>query len=124
MNKPIRYPELRLEVIEALRSLSDPRHQRAWWGRVEEGVNYFDDLTLNVHVLYDDAQVLPDPTTAVPDLLNEAEVPAMRAVGEALGPMIEELGSAPDAVYTADPRWSAVLQCADAALTAMQSSEE
>jgi hypothetical protein len=37
-------PEMRHEVIEALRSLSDPLHQRARGGGVEEGVTYHDDV--------------------------------------------------------------------------------
>ena len=51
MNTKIRFPDMRLQVVAALRSLSDVQHQRARWGRVEEGVNYYDDLSLNVHIL-------------------------------------------------------------------------
>jgi hypothetical protein len=42
-------------------ALVDPQHQRLRWGRVEEGVRYYDDLDINVHILYDDCQVLPSP---------------------------------------------------------------
>jgi hypothetical protein len=121
---PIKYPDMRLEVIAALRSLSDPEHQRTRWGRVEEGVNYFDDLTLNVHTLYDDCQVLPMPETAVSELLHGEEVPFLRAVDAALGPMIRDLGNRPDADYLSDPRWPSVVRAAGEALAAMQACDE
>jgi hypothetical protein len=124
MTSAIEYPEMRLEVIGALRSLSDPMHQRSSWGRVEEGVSYYDDLTLNVHILYDDCRVLPSPETAVPSLLYEAEVSALRAVDEALGPLLDELGDRADEDYIADPRWPAVVSAARMALTAMQACDE
>lgn len=123
MISAIKYPEMRLEVIGALRSLSDPSHQRSSWGHVEEGVNYYDDLTLNVHILYDDCQVLPSPELAVPSLLYEAEVAALRAVGDALGPLLDELGDSADENYIADPRWRGVVSAASAALTAMQACD-
>jgi hypothetical protein len=52
MTADIIFPEMRHQVIEALRSVSDPLHQRARWGRVEEGVNYYDDLTLSTFAVY------------------------------------------------------------------------
>jgi hypothetical protein len=117
------FPEMRHEVIEALRSLSDPLHQRARWGRVEQGVSYYDDLTLNVHTLYDDCQVLPSPDSAVPDVLHDTEVPAFRALDAALGPMIRELGDRPDEEYLADPRWDKVIRAASSALAAMRACD-
>jgi len=124
MTSTIEYPEMRLEVIGALMSLSDPSHQRSRWGRFEEGVNYYDDLTLNVHILYDDCQVLPFPELSVPSLLYEAEVPALRAVGEALEPLLLDLGDSPDEDYIADPRWPVVVSAARSALTTMQACDE
>jgi len=75
MSQSVKFPDMRLEVIAAVRSLSDPQHQQARWGQVEEGVNYYDDLTLDVHTLYDDCMVLPLPQTAVPDVLHERRCP-------------------------------------------------
>lgn len=124
MTRPIEFPEMRLQVIAALRSLSDPQHQRARWGQVEEGVNYYDDLTLNVHVLYDDCMVLPQPQTAVPDVLHEEEVPAFLALERTLGPMIQDLGDQADDVYTSDPRWPGVVDAAGRVLADMQRVDE
>lgn len=120
----IRFPDMRLQVITALKSLSDPQHQRLRWGRFEEGVTYYDDLTLNVHILYDDCMVLPHPQAAVPGVLHEAEVPAFLELERALGPMIQDLGDKPDKTYITDRRWTSVLNAAQGALLAMQRLDE
>ncbi|MBF0686196.1 MAG: hypothetical protein IR158_00310 [Cellulomonas sp.] len=120
MSQSVKFPDMRLEVIAAVRSLSDPQHQQARWGQVEEGVNYYDDLTLDVHTLYDDCMVLPLPQTAVPDVLHEEEVPAFLDLEGALGPMLQDLGDEPDEVFTGDPRWGAVVDAARAALVVME----
>lgn len=83
--------------------MSDPDHQRTVWGRFELGVNHYEDLTLHVHVLYDDCQVLPDPDLAVPAILNDSEVPAFRALEAVFGPLLDELGERPDADYFVAP---------------------
>ncbi len=116
-------PELRLEVIGALQALSDPEHQRMRWGRVEEGVGFFDDLTLNVHILYDDCAVLPDPQSAVPELLHPAEVQPLLELHTAFWPMLQELGERPDIDYLSDPRWPIVVRAAAAALVVFESSD-
>lgn len=118
------FPEMRLQVIDALRSLSDRQHQRTRWGRVEEGVNYYDDLSINVHTLYDDCMVLPDPREAVPDVLHDEEVPFFRELEQALGQMIHDLHDAPDDTYTRDPRWAAVVETAGRVLTFMRQLDE
>jgi hypothetical protein len=115
---------MRLQVIAAVRSLSDQQHQEVNWGRVENGVSYYDDLTLNVHALYDDCMVLPEPSQAVPDVLHQEEVPALHDLGRALGPMLRDLGDRPDAEYLSDPRWPSVVQAAKVALGVMQACDK
>jgi hypothetical protein len=123
MTSQVTFPEMRDEVIAALRSLSDPLHQETQWGRAEEGVNYYDDLTLNVNTLYDDCRVLPSPESSVPEVLLDSDVPALQAVEDALGPMIRDLGNRPDADYLADPRWGSVVTAAQQALRLMEAAE-
>jgi hypothetical protein len=120
----VRFPDMRLQVIAALRSLSDPQHQQTRWGRVDEGVNYYDDLTMNVHTLYDDCLVLPDPQEAVPDVLHPEEIPIFLDLQRALGPMIQDLGDERDDAYMRDPRWPVVVDTAARALVAMQRLDE
>ena len=123
MNGSIKLPEMRLEVIAALESISDPLRQERW-GRVEEAVNYFEDLTLNVNILYDDCMVLPEPQSAVPDILRQEEVSALTKLDRVLDPMIRELGDRPDVAYTSDKRWPSVMEAAATALAVMQQSDE
>ena len=124
MSEAVTFPNMRLEVIAALRSLSDRLNQQTRWGRFEEGVDFYDDLSLNVHILYDDCMVLPEPETAVPDVIHESEVPAFLELGNALGPMLQDLGDAPDDAYMSDPRWASVVDAAGAALAAMRQADE
>lgn len=123
MTDSVEFPNMRAEVIGALRALSDTDHQRGKWGKYESGVPYYDDLDMNVHVLYDDAQVLPDPDSAVPSVLHESEISAMHAVDAALGQLIRDLGDRPDAEYLSDPRWPAVVRAAGEALRIMEGSD-
>ena len=117
----VQYPELRDQVLTALKALADPRHQRTRWGVEEPGVDYYDDLMLNVHILYDDCKVLPDPSTTVGAVIVEAEVPLLRALQDALGPLLDEFGGSPDSTYMCDPRWPGVIATARTALDAMNS---
>jgi len=117
------FPAMRDEVIAALGSLADPQHQQLRWGVNEPGVNYYDDLTLNIHVLYDDSQVLPNPSAALGAVLHDEEVDAFLALHTALEPLLDELGDRPDRDYIADPRWPSVIAAARAALEAMRNSE-
>jgi hypothetical protein len=114
---------MRDQVIHSLRSLADVRHQQVTWGRYEESVNYYDDLTLNVHVLYDDCLVVPDPLSVVGAILYENEVQVFEVLHSALGPMLDDLQDSSDADYMADPRWSEVVSAAAAALDVMRQSE-
>jgi hypothetical protein len=123
MMTQVTFPHMRSEVISAIRSLSDPAHQRSRWGRIEEGVNYYDDLTLNVNILYDDCQVLPSPESAVPDVLLDSDVPGLLALEAALGPLIEDLGNRPDSDYLSDRRWDGVVAAAKEALLVMEAAD-
>ena len=117
----VEFPAMRREVLTSLAALSDPEYQqKVWVQREYPRLNYFDDLTQNVHVLYDDCQVLPEPDGRLWSvLLPGDEVARLRALDKALGPLIDELGDAPDAVYLADPRWGAVMSAAALALASM-----
>lgn len=117
------FPAMRDEVIASLRSLSDTTHQREQWGRYDPEISYYDDLSLNVHTLYDDCEVLPDPAAAVPAVLREGDVSAFEALEAVLGPLLEQLGDRPDADYMSHPQWPEVVRAASAALAAMRASD-
>jgi hypothetical protein len=110
---------MRREVVNALASLSDREYQRrVWIARTYPREGFFDDLTLTVNVLYD--MVLPDPRTRVGTVLVSAhEVDRLRLLERVLGPLIADLGNAPDSRYLCDPRWNGVVDAARSALAAM-----
>lgn len=113
----IRYPELRHEVIRSVEALADREYQERVWIRGEfPREPFFDDLTLNVHILFDDVQVLPDPADAVGDVLRPNEVASLAALGAALAPLLDELGDVGDAAYLAHPAWDRVISAAQGAL--------
>jgi hypothetical protein len=116
----VRFPAMRLEVLSALESLSDRQYQESTWGRYDPGVTWYDDLTLNIHLLYDDCQVLPDPGSTVGEILLPGDVPGLVELHRALDPLLDELGDRPDAEYLSDPRWQGVVDAARAALEGMR----
>jgi hypothetical protein len=122
MTDSIVYPEMREEAISSLGSLADRAHQEARWGVFHPEAGYYDDFTMNVHTLYDDCCVLPDPTAAVGTILRESEVEPLRRLAGPLGELLDELGESPDDAYTSHPKWPLVVAAAQAALDAMQSA--
>lgn len=118
----IRYPEMRAEVVEAVRALSDLEYQQRVWVRRElPHPGYHDDFRLNVHILYDDTTVFEDPATAVGDILRgEEEVRALMPLKAALDAVFAEHGTErTDEEYLGQPGWAAVLDAANKALAVL-----
>ena len=120
------FPMMRIEAIGAVQSLADRNLQeRMWINRTFPHEGYFEDLTLNIHILYDDTQVLPDPSTQLGSVLvSQAEVDALQELDGVLSPIIKRLGDRPDADYLADAQWLAVVQRAAEALAVLQGNRE
>ena len=123
MSIKIQYPEMRAQVVTSLRSLSNLEHQRTQWGKASEDGAYYDDLDLNVHVLYDDTTVLPDPVESVGSIIMADEVGVLEKFNSVLEPIIDELGDEPDAVYLAHPGWNAVINAAAEAVQVMERND-
>lgn len=120
----VRYPEMRIQVLSAVNALADRDYQqRVWIDRIYPHENYYDDLDLNISILYDDTLVLPDPATALGTILaNTVEVGSLRSLAEHLDPIIDELGDSPDSRYLSHPKWPGVVSAANAALEVMRST--
>lgn len=117
------FPHKRENVVAAVRALSDVEYQRPRWGRFEEGIQFYDDLALDIHVLYDDNDVLPDPRRAVPAVLHQSEVGPLTRLGAVLAPLLDAYGDSAEEVYLRDPRWPDVVAAAGAALAAMERAD-
>lgn len=114
------FPVMRREVVGALASLADRGYQeRAWLRQQFEVEGRFEDFDLIVHILFDDTTVLPDPGDSVGSILFDGEVPALRALGSVLDPLIDRLGDSPVEEYLNSSDWVDVLGAAAVALATM-----
>ncbi|MBT2441831.1 hypothetical protein J7E93_17280 [Streptomyces sp. ISL-36] len=117
----VEFPEARIQVVSALRSLADKQHQiRVWRDGVREPNDAWDDLTMVVNMLFDDTRVLEDPVASVGQVLrNHAEAEALQGLANLLDSLIAQLGDSPDSSYLESPSWPAIIEAARAALNTM-----
>jgi hypothetical protein len=116
----VNFPEMRDEVRSALESLSDRDYQQRVW--IEHRLpqpSYYDELKLEIHILFDDIDVCVDPDRWVGDVLFPAEVEPLRHLGQALDALLADPDLVTDADYLADPRWAEVIRQAQVALAVM-----
>ncbi|MCN9243085.1 hypothetical protein NGF19_20160 [Streptomyces sp. RY43-2] len=109
------FPDMRRNVISAVRALADAEYQRrVWIERIYPREGYYDDFTLNLNILYDDTLVLDDPASTLGTVLrSEGEVSAMEALASAVDALLQREGDGRmDADYMASPLWDAVLRSA------------
>jgi hypothetical protein len=114
----VSFPDMRGNVISAVRALADYAYQRQAWiddDYPEDG--YYDDFTMNLHILFDDTLVLEDPAATLGMVLkSREEVDAMAVLADALNELLGSEGSErTDAEYMVSPLWVAVVRAAGAA---------
>ncbi|MEV4260225.1 hypothetical protein [Kribbella sp. NPDC049584] len=116
----VRYPRMRRDVLDSLAVLSDVEYQERAWIRGEGfQPGQYDDFGYHVHVLYDDAAVLPDPAESIGTVLVAGdEIERLRSLGQLLDALLAEHGDVSASVYMADPRWPEVGRIAALALAA------
>ena len=122
----VKFPQLRAEVVEAVRALSDHDYQwRVWIRQEHPEPDWYDDFTLNVHVLFDDCRVLEAPTETIGDVLRSAdEATAMLPLARALNTLFDRYGKhLSDEEYLNAPEWSTIVVAAGTALTALTMDE-
>ena len=122
MSSSVRYPNMRVEVVDALASLADPVLQANVWGRYEAGSDFYEDLTININILYD-CHVFPSPMEAVGVVIHDEEVESLAQLWRVFDPLIKRLGNAPDSAYLSDPDWPRVIAAASAAKKTMEDSD-
>jgi hypothetical protein len=122
----VEHPEARMRLLDTLQALADPDHQRRIW--VERSFphpDYYEDLDLHIHQLYDDSDVAEDPRGHIGyTLRNEDEARAMENLNAVLSPLIDSLPpDVDDATVIAMPEWQAVIAAARQALRAFPESD-
>ncbi len=116
-------PGMRDELIDYLRVLSDPEHQRREWIKFlpEEDI-YNDELDYIIHFLYDDTHLADDPHQTVGAILrNDKEAEVIKELIAALNGVFSKHSiDLEGADYIKLPEWANVIDCAKVALREIQ----
>ncbi|WP_029723426.1 SCO4402 family protein [Salinispora cortesiana] len=120
--RDIRFPEMRHEIVLAVKALADPAYQWSAWIRRELPPGKYDEFTHRIHILYDDTQVLEDPDAAIGTYLrSREEADAMRYLAQVIDSLFDELGTdLSDEEYLRAPGWAAIVDAAGAALSTLR----
>lgn len=119
----VKYPKMREELLETLRSLADRDYQHKVWleNDYPPGIecDSFDDA---VHFLYDDTVLAENPDLAIGVIIeDEKEARLMSAVCQAIDLVFEALGTGvSDEEYIKSSEWTRVVEAASKALQAME----
>lgn len=107
----LKYPAMRRELIEALKSLSDRDYQqRVWIDKEFPHENFYDDLTTTVNIFHDLISDDEDFGRYIGTFLaSQEEAAAVEGVHQSLDATIDALGESPDGRYLSDPRWNDVV---------------
>ena len=111
----VKYPEMRNELIEHLRVLSDPDYQERVWVRKDmpEGRD-FDDFDLIVHFFFDDTDLGDDAKATIGWFVeNEIESSLVSRVADAIDSVLQKHGhDLADSEYMACKEWEEVMKAA------------
>lgn len=114
----MQYPELRQELIENLKILSDRGYQQAVWvaRKFPPGIE-FDCLDYATNFLFADTKLSTNPDSLVGVMLiDQAEVDCVKKVTCALDRLLKTHGTdKSDAFYLSTAEWEDVLRTAETA---------
>lgn len=119
----VKYPKMREELLETLRSLADREYQHKVWLEgdypPEIECDSFDEV---VHFLYDDTVLAENPDAAIGVIIeNEKEARLISAVCQAIDFVFEALGTGvSDEEYIKSAEWTMVVEAALKALQVME----
>ena len=119
----VKYPKMREELLETLRSLADREYQHKVWieNDYPPGIEC-DSFDEAVHFLYDDTVLAENPDAAIGVILeDEKEARLISAVCQAIDLLFEVLGTGvSDEEYIKCYEWTSVVKAAFRALQAME----
>jgi hypothetical protein len=111
----IQFLEMREELIETLRALSDKKYQELVWvqGQFPEGI-VEDNFDYAVHFLFDDHGFAEDPEGLIGYcLVDQQEAELIRSVTKSIDKVLSQLGNdKSDLEYISSPLWDDVIQTA------------
>lgn len=111
----VKYPEMRTELIEHLKALSNTDYQQRVWVLGEsDGATVHDEFDYAVHYLYDDTRLAKDPASTIGSILRSAEeADKVSKLVEVIEVIFRQYGKKlSDAEYIQFPEWAAVLKAA------------
>ncbi|MBT5109021.1 MAG: hypothetical protein HOM25_10085 [Rhodospirillaceae bacterium] len=114
----INLPNMRVQLIGCLESLSDLAYQKKCWVLDKCPVGVQDNFNLSVHFFFDDTSLSENPHLLVGVCLrNENEAQAIQQVCQMIDKVFDEHGlDKSDEEYINCPEWGAVLNSASEAL--------
>lgn len=118
----LKYPGMREELLDYLRTLADVEFQRRAWVRHELPPGVENCFDFAVHFIFDDAKLAEDHSGAIGLFIkDEDEVRLIEAVVHALEQVFNALGmEATDEEYIDCPEWAGVLESASRAWQVMK----
>lgn len=119
----VKYPKMREELLETLRSLADREYQhKVWLERDYPPGIECDSFDEAVHFLYDDTVLAENPDAAIGVIIeDEKEARLMSAVCQAIDLVFEVLGTGvSDEEYIKSSEWNGVVEAAFRALQVME----
>ncbi|NQE36888.1 SCO4402 family protein [Microcoleus asticus] len=119
----VKYPKMREELLETLRSLADREYQHKAWLESDypPGIEC-DSFDEAVHFLYDDTVLAENPNAAIGVIIeDEKEARLISAVCQAIDLVFEALGTGvSDEEYIKSSEWTSVVEAASRALQWME----
>lgn len=113
----IKYPDMRMNLIAYIESLSDLEYQRQYWGKADpKNPDFYDDFDESIHFLYDSTDIATDPKSWLGLVLrNDKEVTLVSALTESIEKLFQEHGlDLADEKYMETKEWTLILNNAKA----------
>jgi hypothetical protein len=121
----IKFVEMRNELIETLRALSDKKYQESAWvkGNFPEGI-VEDNFDYAVNFLFDDSCLAENPEDLIGYcLVDKYEAQLIHAVTKSIDKLLSELGNdLSDLEYISSPLWEDVVRKAKQAYKVIKSN--
>ncbi len=123
--KDIKFPQLRLMLIDSLKDLSDRELQRREWISKTAAHRFWDTLRFDVAVIFDDLDLEDDLEGSIGyHILDQEEADVLRPLIVSLRAILNKIGrEQPDAAYINSPLWDKVVASAQKAYAVFEAND-